>query len=173
MDQNLKSDPIRARDVDVTYYAACGIFFLLGLVLFLFMLIVCFMAKKPGSTQMLVLLDLLEAVPLLALLLLWLRTDRICRRKMLYSRAAVERRPNGSARVEYPVGKLRYYLDLSQGEKLESAGMVNVWYDSKEPRNLFFGSKPPKKASPYGIANAGVLLTLSILLNAVFFLLLR
>jgi len=173
MEKTPKSDPIRAKDVDVTYYAACGVLFLLGLILFLFMLIVCFMAKKSGSTQMLVLLDVLEAVPVLTLLVLWLRTDAICRRKMQYSRAAVERRPDGTARVEYSVGKQRYYLDLSQGEKLGSAGMINIWYDGKEARNLFFGNKPPRKASPYGIANAGVLLTLCIILNAVFFLFLR
>jgi len=163
MEKTPKSDPIRAKDVDVTYYAACGVLFLLGLILFLFMLIVCFMAKKSGSTQMLVLLDVLEAVPVLTLLVLWLRTDAICRRKMQYSRAAVERRPDGTARVEYSVGKQRYYLDLSQGEKLGSAGMINIWYDGKEARNLFFGNKPPRKASPYGIANAGVLLTLCII----------
>lgn len=173
MDQNTKSAPIRAKDVEVTYYAACGVLFLLGLILFLFMLVICFMAKRSGSTQMLVLLDVLEAVPVLALLILWLRTEAISRRKMHFSRAAVERRADGTARVEFPVGKLRYYLDLARGEKLESAGMVNVWYDGKDPRHIFFGSKPPQKASPYGIANAGLLLTLCGILNTVFFLFLR
>lgn len=122
---------------------------------------------------MLVLLDVLEAIPVAGLLLCYLRMVSICRRKMSYSRAAVERRSDGTARVEYPVGQRRYYLDLAKGEKAEDAGMINVWYDTKDPRNVFFGNKAPEKASPYGIANAGVLLTLSIVVNAIFFLFLR
>ena len=168
-----KSSPIRAKDVDVNYYAVCGILFMLGLMLFLFMVVICFMAKKSGSTQMLILLDLLQAVPVLGLLVCYLRMAAICRHKMLYSRAAVERRPDGTARVEFPVGKLRYYLDLGKGEKAESAGMINVWYDSSDPRKIFFGNKAPQKASPYGIANLGVLITLSGIVNAIFFLFLR
>jgi len=164
---------LRARDVDVTYYAICGILFLLGLVLFLFMLLICFMAKKSGSTQMLVLLDVLEVIPVCSLLLVFFRTDAVYRRKMKFSRAAVERRADGTARVEYSAGQQRYTLTLSNGEKQGQAGMISIWYDTKDPRNLFFGNQPPKKASPYGIANAGVLLSLCGILNAVFFLFLR
>lgn len=164
---------VRAKDVDVTYYAACGILFVMGLILLLFMLIVCFMARKSGSTQMLVLLDALLTVPVALLTAFYLRTNAVCRRKSRFTRAAVERRADGTARVEYSVGQQGYYLELAQGEKLGSAGMTNVWYDTKDPRNMFFGNKPPQKASPYGIANAGVLITLCGILNAVFFLFLR
>ena len=173
MKHSEQTGAIRARDVDVTYYAVCGILFLLGLVLFLFMVIVCFMAKKTGSTQMLVLLDALEAIPVLSMLLVYFRTNAVCRRKMRFSRAAVERRADGTARVEFPVGQQRYVLTISGGEKQGQAGMINVWYDTKDPRNIFFGNQPPRKASPYGLANAGVLLTLCGILNAVFFLFLR
>lgn len=173
MKQPKQTGAIRAKDVDVTYYAVCGILFLLGLVLFLFMLIICFMAGKSGSTQMLVLLDVLEGIPVLSLLLVYLRIDAVCRRKMRFTRAAVERHPDGTAKVEFSAEHQRYWLALSSGEKQGQAGMINVWYDTKDPRNTFFGNQPPRKASPYGLANAGVLLVLCGILNAVFFLFLR
>lgn len=168
-----KNSSVRARDVDVNYYAVCGILFMLGLALLLFMVVVCFMAKQPGSTQMLVLLDMLQGIPMLGLLICYLRMAAICRRKMKYTRAAVDRRTNGTARVEFAVNQVRYYLDLGKGEKAASAGMINIWYDPANPKHVFFGSKAPQKASPYGIANLGVLLVLSGIVNGIFFLFLR
>lgn len=49
--------PIRARDSEINYYAASGMLFLLGLVVSIFMTVLCFRAQRPGSSQMLLLLD--------------------------------------------------------------------------------------------------------------------
>lgn len=165
--------PIRARDTEVNYYTVCGLMFLLGMIVFFFMIYLCFRARRPGSTQMLILLDCVEAVLLIYLLLSWRQLKRILGRRLGYSRAAVDRHPDGSARLEFPVGSTRYCLDVPKEQKIEGAGMVNVWYDPVDPRNCFFGQNKPEKASPFGIANFGLLLTLTGILNLVFFLFLR
>lgn len=48
--------------------------------------------------------------------------------------------------------------------------MVNIWYDPDDPRNVFFGLKKPEKASPFALSNIGILLSLSGVVNAVFYL---
>ena len=162
--------PIRARDSEVNYFTASGILFLLGMLVFLFMLVLCFRAKQPGSSRMLILLDGVEAVLLVYLALVYRRHRRILRKKLGYSRAAVDRHPDGTARLEFPVAGVRYCLDVPKEEKIEQNGMVNVWYDPDDPRNVFFGKKEPQKASPFALANIFLLLALSGVVNAVFYL---
>lgn len=162
--------PIRARDSEVNYYTASGILFLLGLVVFLFMIVLCFRAKQPGSSRMLLLLDGVEAVFLLYLALLYHRQRRILRKKLGYSRAAVDRRPDGSSRLEFSADAAHYCLDVPREEKIAESGMVNIWYDPDDPRNVFFGKKKPEKASPFALTNLGLLVLLCGLVNAVFYL---
>lgn len=162
--------PIRARDSEINYYAASGMLFLLGLVLFIFMAVLCFRAQRPGSSQMLLLLDGLQAVLIFYLAFLYGRQRRILRKKLGYSRAAADRRPDGSAVLEFSVSGVRYRLDVPREEKLDGSGMVNIWYDPDDPRNVFFGLKKPEKASPFALSNIGILLSLSGVVNAVFYL---
>ena len=163
----------KAYDVDVSYYTICGLGFLLGLATFVFMVVVCFRSKDPGAMQMLVLLDGVMAIFCVYLLVAWLRHRAIFRRKLGYTKAAVERRENGTVRLEFPVGKQRYFIDIPGEERIDPAGMANVWYDTRDPRKVFVAMKEPKEASPFGVANMGVLITLSAIVNAVFFLILK
>lgn len=78
--------PIRARDSEINYYAASGMLFLLGLVVSIFMTVLCFRAQRPGSSQMLLLLDGLQAVLIFYLAFLYGRQRRILRKKLGYSR---------------------------------------------------------------------------------------
>lgn len=78
--------------------------------------------------------------------------------------------PDGSAVLEFSVSGVRYRLDVPREEKLDGSGMVNIWYDPDDPRNVFFGLKKPEKASPFALSNIGILLSLSGVVNAVFYL---
>ena len=75
--------PIRARDTEVNYYTVCGLMFLLGMINFFFMIYLCFRAHRPGTPQMLVLLDCVQAVLLIYLLLSWRQSSRFYRRREL------------------------------------------------------------------------------------------
>lgn len=72
--------------------------------------------------------------------------------------------------LEFSVSGVRYRLDVPREEKLDGSGMVNIWYDPDDPRNVFFGLKKPEKASPFALSNIGILLSLSGVVNAVFYL---
>lgn len=162
--------PIRARDTDVNYFSVSGLLFLLGLLMVIFLVVFCFRAKRPGSRELVLLLDACEAVVLGYLLLTYRRHKKILARHLGFTRAAVERLGNGGARLEFPVGAKRYVLEVPKEEKLEQSGMVNVWYDPVDPANVFLGLKAPEKASPFALANFGLLLTLSVIVNVIFFI---
>jgi|GEM_PF-4635342 len=168
MKKQSQNQPIRAKDVEVSYYTVTGLLFLIGMILFIFMVVLCFNAKKPGTAQMLLLLDMIQAVLLVYLLLTYRSVNKLAHRRLGFSRGAVERRSDGTARLEYSVASVHYYIELAKEEK--SAGMVNVWYDTNDPKNIFLCNQKPKKASPFALANFGVLLFLSLVTNAVFFL---
>ena len=162
--------PIRARDTDVNYFSVSGLLFLLGLLMVIFLVVFCFRAKRPGSRELVLLLDACEAVVLGYLLLTYRRHKKILARRLGFTRAAVEQLENGGARLEFPVGAKRYVLEVPKEEKLEQSGMVNVWYDPVDPTNVFLGLKAPEKASPFALANFWLLLTLSVIVNVIFFI---
>ena len=162
-----------ARDVVARYYTVCGLLFLLGLAALLFMVVICVLSRHSGSTKMILLLDAAELVPAAGLLICWLQMSAVCKRNTKQVCAAAERRSDGTIRLEYPVEQKRYYLELAMGKRTETAGLIPVWYDERNPRNVFFGSAAPEKASLYGLANLGMLLLLCAAVNAVFFLFLR
>lgn len=163
---------IQAKDVDVNYYSVCGLLFLLGAAVFIFMIVMCFRAKNPGAAQMMALLDAVETVFCLYLFLAWLRLRSVTKRNLGFSRAAVDRRDDDIARLEFPVGSKHYYIDVPKSTVGE-AGMVNVWYDPKKPENIFVTEKKPTKPSPFGLANMSLLITLTVIVNIVFFAFLR
>ena len=140
--------PVRARDTEVNYYTVCGLMFLLGMIVFFFMIYLCFRARRPGSTQMLILLDCVEAVLLIYLLLSWRQLKRILGRRLGYSRAAVDRHPDGSARLEFPVGSTRYCLDVPKEQKIEGAGMSMSGMTPSIPATASSARTSPRRPRP-------------------------
>ncbi len=170
MKKQAPGQPEKAKDVEVGYYTVTGLIFLVGMILFVFMVVLCFNAKKSGATQMLILLDAVQVVMVVYLLLTYRHIKKIVEKRLGFSRGAVERPGDGSARLEYSVASVPSCMDLAKEEKVGSAGMTNVWYDPDDPRNIFLCNEKPKKASPFALANVGLLLVLSGIVNAVFFL---
>jgi len=164
---------LRARDVSARYYGICGLLFLLGLADLLFMIVICLMAGHSGSTKMLLLLDVLWTVPVIGMMLCYLQTAAVYRRDIKNTCAAAERRSDGTVRLEYRVGQKRYGLELGKEKRVEAAGMISVWYDARNPRNVFFGSTPPQKVPLFWPANLGALLLICAAINAIFVLFLR
>ncbi|MEA4966005.1 MAG: hypothetical protein VB055_09315 [Oscillospiraceae bacterium] len=167
----LKGGAVKARDAARSYCAVSALLFALGLVSVVFMVVLCLRRASVGSVDMLLLLDAMLLLLLLALLASYGRMRRICRKAPGYACAAVDRRPDGGARIEFSVDGTRYVLDVPKEASVPQAGMVNLWYDPACPRHIFL-EKKPAKPSLRCPACAGALLLLGGLLNVVFFFLL-
>lgn len=167
-EQNL----IAAKNVEVSYYAACGLLFALGMICLIFMVVLCFRANEPASGDMMMLLSVAAVGLIIIILAVYRRQQRFVSKNLGYSRAAVDRHTDGSSRVEFSIQSQHYYLDVPKGGNLEESGMTDVWYDPDQPRNIWLGAKP-SKASPYGQSCAYLLLLLLCVLNFIFYVFLR
>lgn len=167
-----QKDLIRAKNVEVDYYAACGLLFILGVACLVFMAVTCFRAKEFASGDMMTLLSAACVILIVIMLALHRQQQRFVIKNLGYSRAAVDRHADGSSRVEFSIKSQHYYLDVPRGGNLEANGMVDIWYDPDQPKRVWLGAKPVK-ASPYGQSSAYLLLLLICLINFIFYIFLR
>ena len=116
--------PVRARDTEVNYYTVCGLMFLLGMIVFFFMIYLCFRARQPGSSQMLILLDCVEAVLLIYLLL-----------SVSFIRIATGKR--GAAKIKYSEKPMKR---SSQGAALLKKEALRFWSSPTYMMNCSLGS---------------------------------
>ncbi len=163
---------IKARNIEVSYYAACGMLFVLGVACLVFMVVLGFRAKEAASGDMMMLLNVAGVGVIVIMLASYRRQQRFVAKNLGYSRAAVDRHTDGSSRVEFSIKSNRYYLDVPKGGLPEENGMVDIWYDPDDARNVWVGKKPTQ-ASPYGQSCAYLLLILICIMNVVFYLFLQ
>ena len=132
----------RAYDAGVREYARCGLVFVLGLAIDMFMAVICLRWHEPGAGATMLLLDGLLALQTAALLVDCFRARRHCIAAKHSVRAAVERHTDGTARLVYTAGEARFALELPRGAKLPECGMIDVWHDPRCPRAVYPGRRP-------------------------------
>lgn len=163
-----KKDCRHARSAELDAFARSGFCFVLGLAAVVFMGVLC-VRREAGAGQMLLLLDAAQLIHIIYLLIAPLRMKRLRAGELAYVRAAVERYADGSARVVYACGGVRYELFLPQSTALPPNGMADVWYDPAHPAVMFLGKRPqPSPAREHRYVP--VLLALTAGMNALFFL---
>lgn len=167
-----QKDLIPAKNVDVSYYAACGLLFVLGVACLVFMVVLCFRAEEPASGDMMMLMNVAGVGVIIIMLAVHRRQQRFVAKNLGYSRAAVDRHSDGSSRVEFSIKSKHYYLDVPKGGMPEQNGMTDIWYDPDKPNYIWLGAKPTK-VSPYGQSCAYLLLLIACIINVVFYLFLQ